>query len=329
MKKLFLFPLLLLTLCLNSCVFIYSNFDFFSERQPVEEAKLSGEGSDRILMIDISGEINNAETASFLGVNREGMVTSLREQLEAARDNKHIKAVLLRINSPGGGVTASDLIYEELKSFHEETKIPIYSAMMDLAASGGYYIAMASQKIYAHPTTVTGSIGVIMFNVSIEGLMKKIGVKSKVIKSGNNKDMGSPFKDLTPEEQKLLQDIIDNLYGRFVDVVASGRPKLGREKILTLADGRVYTADQAKAEGLVDEIAYLPQVIEHIKSDLKLTKATVMVYKNPDRYMSNIYSNFNAPLPKGLSLVSPELEKTVTQGIRVSGFYYLWEPGSN
>ena len=327
MKRIFL--LLFLTCFFSSgCVLIYSNFDFFSELGPLEETTLMGKGKDRILLMDISGEISNQEMTSMLGFSAdESMVSLIHEQLNAAEKNKHIKAVIVRINSPGGTVTASDIIYNQIKTFRESSQIPIYAMMMDVAASGGYYIAMSADKVFANPTTVTGSIGVIMLNISIQGLMKKIGVKSKVIKSGKNKDIGSPFKDLTPEERKILQSIIDGLYSTFVEVVEKGRPKLSKKQVLKAADGRIYTAQQAEKLGLIDGVGYLPEIINKIKMDLKLRDARVVTYHRPHHQVSNIYSKLQAPTPKGISLIDPELLKPLTRTKTLPGFYYLWDPG--
>jgi protease-4 len=311
------------------CLFIYSNFDFFAPIEPLEEQVISGSGRNRILMIDLTGEIIDQDTSSLLGfTTEESMISLLREQLKMAEDNKNIKAVLLRINSPGGSVTASDILYQQLHTFRQESKIPIYAMMMDVAASGGYYVSMAADKIYAHPTTITGSIGVIMFNLSLEGLMKKVGVKSKIVKSGKNKDIGSFLKDFSPEEKKILQDIIDDLYNRFVEVIETGRPELTKAQILNAADGRVYTAKQAKELGLIDGISYLPDLIDQIKSDLNLEKAKVVFFKRPHQQASNIYSKIQNPHPPQLTLFDPALTRPLTRSQTLPGFYYLWEPSA-
>ena len=146
---------------------------------------------------------------------------------------------------------------------------------------------------------------------SVEGLMQKIGVQSEVVKSGENKDMGSPFKEFSPEERRLLQDIIDDLYLRFVDVVVEGRGALTRERILELADGRVYTAGQALEAGLIDEVAYLPDVIERVREELSLDDARLVVFHRSGRSVSNIYSRVDAPVAADPSLIDPELTRAV------------------
>lgn len=314
---------------LQSCVVVYAPFNLWPEVKPLEEVTLEGSGSPRIAMIDINGEIMNEMEQGLFGMSlKESQVSLLHDQLKMISENKNVRAILLRVNSPGGSVTASDLLYRQLKSFREKSQIPMYVMMMDVAASGGYYISMAADQIYATPTTVTGSIGVIMLNLSFEGLMKKIGVASKVVKSGENKDIGSPFKDFTPEERKILQSVIDDLYTRFVDVVASGRPKLQRETIKKLADGRVYTAEQAKNNGLIDGITYLPELIEQIKHDQKLEKARVITYRHGhESAASNIYSQVPKRVMPQLNLVDPHITERLSKHLGGAGFYYLWDPG--
>ena len=133
--------------------------------------------------------------------------------------------------------------------------MPIITSIMDIGASGGYYIAMASDYILAHPSTITGSIGVVMLTLNAEGLLEKVGIQPAAIVSGPKKSMGSPFRAMKDEERAIFQDVIDRLYARFLEVVGEGRPNLSAAKIRALADGRIYTADLAKAEGLIDGLA--------------------------------------------------------------------------
>ena len=180
------------------------------------------------------------------------------EQLRRAQSNPDVKAILLRINSPGGSVVGSDEIYQVLR---DEIDKPVVVSMGELAASGGYYIAAGADKIVANPATLTGSIGVILTVANVQELLNKVGVEVTIIKRGELKDELSPFREMTPEERALWQRIIDEAYDQFVDVVAEGRG-LPREKVLELADGRVYTGRQALALGLVDALGNLPDAIQ-------------------------------------------------------------------
>ncbi len=160
-----------------------------------------------------------------------------------------MKAIVVRLNTPGGGVGPSQEIYEEVRKIRGK-KVTVAS-LGALATSGGYYIACATDKIYANPGTITGSIGVLMQFVNVKDLIEKIGVKGFVIKSGSFKDTGSPIREMSPEEKKLLQSVIDNVHSQFVNAVAEGR-NLPRDSVLAIADGRIFSGEQAKELGLVD-----------------------------------------------------------------------------
>ena len=173
------------------------------------------------------------------------------------KDNS-VKAVVLRINSGGGGVAPSQEIYEEVRKLNE--KKPVLCSMGNVAASGGYYIAAAARKVYANPGTMTGSIGVKMPLMNLKDLADKIGVKGMTIKSGEFKDIGSPLREMTPQEQEILQSVVDNVHMQFVNAVATGR-KLSQEEVMRIADGRILTGEQAKAVGLIDELGNLEDAV--------------------------------------------------------------------
>src|SRR5205823_7348630 len=192
--------------------------------------------------------ILNARSSGLFG-SGENPMSLFRERLDAAAEDCHVKAVVLRINSPGGAVTGSDIMYQEVLNFRQDTGKPVVACMMDVAASGAYYIAMGCDKVYAHPTTVTGSIGVIMSLYNASGLFIKLGVSSEPIKSGPNKDIGNPGRPMTDEERAILQGMVNGFYDQFVKVVVRGR-SLPEPQVRALADGRVYTGIEAKRLGL-------------------------------------------------------------------------------
>jgi protease-4 len=181
------------------------------------------------------------------------------EEIHQHQEDDGVKAIVLRIDSPGGGVGPSQEIYREVLKTRKKKKV--ITSMGSVAASGGYYIASASDLIVANPGTITGSIGVVMQFTNFEDLMKKIGIKGVVLKSGEYKDAGSPFRPMTPEERKLLQGVIDNVQQQFVQAVAEGR-RLDKTKVMEIADGRILTGEQAKQLGLVDQIGNLQDAIE-------------------------------------------------------------------
>jgi protease-4 len=197
----------------------------------------------------------------------------------------------------------------------------VTAAIMDVGASGGYYVALAADTIVAHPTSVTGSLGVVMLTVNAQGLMEKIGVSPLAIKSGPMKDAGSPFRALTPPEQKVFQEVIDDMYERFVRLIAQSR-KIPEERVRTMADGRIYTAQQALDLGLVDRIAYLDQVVESTKKAAGVDEARVIMYHRPKEYRATIYST--APTAPGAESALGRI--TGILGGTGPRFMYLWWP---
>jgi protease IV len=205
---------------------------------------------DRIQLIRLNGLIADGKEDSIL--SNMYTANSALKQLRKAVKDKHVKAVLLRINSPGGTVSASQEISDEIGELRLKGK-PVVVSMADLAASGGYYIASAADKIVAEPGTLTGSIGVILSTINLKGLGDKLGLQPQVIKSGPFKDIGSPYRPMTPEEKALLQTLINDSYEQFVGAVAAGR-KMPVDEVKKLADGRVYSGKQALKLGLVDKL---------------------------------------------------------------------------
>ncbi len=183
----------------------------------------------------------------------------ITDEIKEYEKDKSIKAIVLRVDSPGGGVAPSQEIYESIKK--AASKKPVVVSMGAIAASGGYYISAPANKIVANPGTLTGSIGVIMEIPNIKGLMDKIGVKTQIIKSGKHKDMASFFRDMEKEEREILQGVMDDVHEQFIKAVAEGR-KMSIEDVRKIADGRVFSGRQALKEGLVDELGGLEYSID-------------------------------------------------------------------
>lgn len=289
---------------------------------PVQEVQLSGSGDGKVLLLDLSGVISSQDKDGL--IPQPNLLATFKEELTKASKDEKIKAVVLRINSPGGTVNASDILYHELKTFKANKKIPVIASMMDVAASGGYYLAMATDAILVHPSTVTGSIGVIMLTVNAKGLLEKVGVEANAITSGPRKDMGSPFRTMTAEEKLIFQGVIDSFYDRFLAVVQEGRPHLSADQIKKLADGRIYSGDQAKAAGLVDEVGYLDEAIDLAKKNAGLTEARIVTYRRHGEYQNNIYSRLFGTSSGLSSLASMDLLSIVRGGS--PQFMYLWMP---
>jgi protease-4 len=201
--------------------------------------------SDRIAVIEIKGVISQS--------------TEIISEISRYASDEAVKAIILRVDSPGGGVGPSQEIYREVIKARGKKKV--VTSMGSVAASGGYYIACASDLIFANPGTITGSIGVVMQFSSFEELLKKIGVKGVVIKSGEHKDIGSPFREMTPQERVLMQEVLDKVHQQFIQAVAEGR-KMDRDKVAQVATGRIFTGEQAKEYGLVDQMGNLEDAID-------------------------------------------------------------------
>jgi protease-4 len=297
--------------------------DFQPKIRPLEEETVEGKGSSKILLLDLSGTLAEDLPSFSLGAPapRVPLLARVREELAKAEKDDHVRALVVRINSPGGTITASDILYHEILAFKQRRKIPVIAAIMDVGASGGYYAALAADTIVANPTTITGSIGVVMVTVNAQGLMEKIGVAPLAIKSGPMKDAGSPFRALTGPELAVFQNIIDEMYGRFVGLIVQSR-KLPEDRVRALADGRVYTAEQALRLGLVDRIGYLEDVVKLARDAAKLDEARVVMYHRPKEYRSNLYSS---------TLAAATADSTLAQFAAVLGgsgprFLYLWWP---
>ena len=295
--------------------------DLLGEDKLQEVVLVDGRAKDKVLMIDIDGTISSALETGFLS-REKSVVARVFERLERAARDPQVKALILRLDTPGGEVTASDIVYHEVLRFKERTGRPVVGLMMSVAASGGYYIASACDVIVAHPSTLTGSIGVISVFPSVESLMSKVGVKVNVIKSGPAKDSGSPFRDMTEDDKKLFQTIIDEYYEGFLAVVATGRKgKIAEADLRKIADGRVYTAPQALKLGLIDAIGYFDDAFAKARGLASLKSAKVVSYTYYPKTKSNIYAS-------QLGSFSPLDAKVLESMLALlkTGFYYLWLP---
>jgi protease-4 len=239
------------------------------------ERVLSGEGPDKIVVLPVVGVISR-EGGGFLPFF-DGGASSLTiiDHLDRAENDDAVKAVILELDTPGGGVVASDEVYRRIRALR--TKKPVVALMTETAASGGYYIAAAANHIVADETTITGSIGVIVALFNTEDLNRKLGIRTLVFKSGAFKDMGSPDRAMAPAERALFQQLVDEAYSRFVDAVARGR-RMNPALVRRLADGRIYTGRQALRHKLVDSLGQMPDAIAVAKKAAGITEAQIVEY---------------------------------------------------
>ncbi len=315
--------LVVLAMALPGCVFVTGDVNPFSRRpKPLEERVVSGEGRAKLLILDISGLITSEERSGTLGIGaRESTISRVEAELQRAARDKQVTGLIVRVNSPGGTVTASDIVYERLMRFKAEQAVPVVAELMDLATSGGYYTALAADKIIAHPTTVTGSIGVVFSSISAAGLLDKIGVRDQTVTTGEMKDIGSPLRTMTPKERQVLETMLGDMHERFVSLVRERRPNVTEEMETVMIDGRVFGAQQALAGKLIDRIGYLEDAIELAKQQAGVQQAKVVMYRRPDEFSSSVYSRA-APGPAQVNLINIDLAPL----LGTPQFLYLWMP---
>ena len=295
---------------------------FDTSPNPLREFTLEGKGKNKILILPINGMISDAPKQGLFSTS-PSLVEQVVIQLNKAQSDSSIKAVLLKVDSSGGTITASDLLYHEILSYKARTGNKVTVVMMDLAASGAYYLSLPADMIMAHPTTITGSIGVIFMRPKAVGLMDKIGLSVEINKFGKNKDMGSPFRDSNDEEKLLMQKTVNTFGNRFINLVQKHR-KLDEQALKEVSTARVFVADDALRLKLIDKIGYISDAVKETKAIAGLSdNARVVVYRHNDAPEDNYYraaasGTANAAL---INVAVPEIFNIRT------GFYYLW-PGA-
>jgi protease-4 len=255
-------------------------------------------GGEKIAIIEVRGVILDPQPVV--------------EKLVKLRKNEKVKAIVLRIDSPGGGVGPAQEIFAEVKKAQKEKKVLV--SMGSVAASGGYYIACAADKILANPGSITGSIGVIVESLNVEELLRKLGLRSMVVKSGKHKDLGSPLRPMSEEEKKLLQGVLDSVHEQFIRAVAEGR-KLPVEKVRELADGRIFSGEQARELGLVDELGNLEDTLALAATLAGIRGEPEIMYPEKKRF-----SLFDLLLQESISKIVESLRESAPP----LNFLYSW-----
>ncbi|MBF0710510.1 MULTISPECIES: signal peptide peptidase SppA [unclassified Gemella] len=275
------------------------------EKKAVKKILKAGNSSEVIQKIKIKGEIKDEM------IDRESD-HSVISQIKKAKEDPNVKAILLAVDSPGGGVYESREIYEALKNSGKD----VYVTMESYATSGGYYVAMAGKKIFAHQETMTGSLGVIMSSLSAQKFLNDNGIKNQIIRSGSQKAVGGLTEDMNEETLKLHKDIITEAYDRFVDVIAKGR-NMDTNTVKSLADGRVYTANQALGHKLIDKIAGEEDMINEIKNEKKLFNPEVIEYKKPEA----TYNFLKSFISETAKAITEEVNKSTSSSSNVQMKY--------
>jgi len=276
-----------------------------------EETLMTGTDEGKVALISVSGVI----TGDGSYVQGSEMVFEITSQLRRAGRDGQVKAVILQVDSPGGGLTASDLIYAEVKRLRDTCMKPVIVWVGDMAASGGYYIAAPANHIIVSPTAIVGSIGVIMERFMIRDLLEqKLGIKSDPIMAGESKDIGSMFREMTAEERKFFQGLLTHFHDRFISIVAQGR-RLPEQDVRALADGKIFVPEEALARGLVDEIGYFDSALEKAKELGGVSKPGIVRYRRRFSWVDMLQAGAESPLGN-LGGLARELRAAATPRLR-------------
>jgi len=284
-----------------------------------EEEYISGTGAAKIAVVPVEGEIVASDN-TVAGVQPTSTPEGLADALKQAKDDESVAAVVLEVNSPGGGVTASDMMQQSILDFKGSSGKPVVVSMEDTAASGGYYISTAADRIVASETTLTGSLGVFIPLLNFQEAAQKYGVTQTYIKSGKYKTMGSSWKELTPDERRIFQSIVDHYYNEFVEVIVEGRD-LPESRVREIADGRVYTGEQASELGLVDKLGELEEATGIARDLANVEEATVVRYVESPNFVESLQARLTPPEPESVHIMREaglDLEPKP---------YYLYLPG--
>jgi protease-4 len=273
-----------------------------------------------VAVIDVDGLLLNSD-ATGLGSWGENPVSLFRERLDTIERDPRIRAVVVRINSPGGSVTASDIMWRDLLAFKRRTGLPVVACLMDVAAGGAYYLATSCDEIVAHPTSITGAIGCILNVYNLQDMMAQFNIIGVPIKAGNKIDLGTPIKALDDEHRELLQTMADEFHQRFRRIVVDRRDGVDPDESSTF-DGRVFTAYQALDRHLVDRIGYLDDAIRSARQLAGVAQAEVMMlHRHDDPPLSQYATTPNTPLQKTILPINvPGLDRS-----RLPCFLYMWQ----
>jgi protease-4 len=275
----------------------------------------------KIAIIEVEGMLLDDRTGGLLQPSENPLSLFVQELTQAA-DDDDVKAVVLRVNSPGGSVTTSDTMYDELLRFKAKTHKPVIASAQEVAASGAYYVSCGADKIIVSPTSIVGSIGVIFEAFDLQDTLEKLGAREVSVKSAPLKDMGSPYIHLTPEARAVMQNMVDEYYARFKNVVVTSRGIKDAQTLTLVTDGRVFSGTNAVTLGLADQTGRLDDAIDLARHMANSPGAEVVMYKRPFGYSGSIYAEMPAPMPQSNSM---NLKLPMSDWVP-NGFYYLWQP---
>ncbi len=276
----------------------------------------------KIAIVEVEGMILNAKTTGLFS-SADNPLNLFTQEMDAAAADPSVRAVVLRVNSPGGAVGTSDTMYDEVMKFRERTGKPVIASAQELDASGAYYVSCACDKIVVHPAGLMGSVGVIFEDFDLVGTLNILGIKPETIKSAELKDIGSPFKHMTDKERGVLQGLVDGYFARFKGIVSDRRSIKDPDALALVSDGRVFSGEEAVKLHLADQVGRLDDAIDLAKQMAKVPDAEVVMFKRPYGGSGSIYADLQQPVPQaGVT----RLELPQSSATLPGGFYYLWVP---
>jgi protease IV len=272
---------------IQGCAFVSMDLGGLGQFQPFEEKILKSGSSDKVLVVEVLGPITTTASRDFFP--KQGTVERMDAVLDIAKKDKYLKGLLLKIDSPGGGVAASDLIYRQVLRFKEEHKIPVVVCITGMGTSGAYMAALSADRIVAVPSSMVGNVGVLMPSISLEGLMDKLGVRNQTLTSGKFKDTGNPLRDMTREDKAILEGIVKEFQQDFLAKVKEHRP-VTADDLAIIQDGRVMTAMTGMKFHLIDQVGYYEDALKTLEFLTKSTNPTVIVYRRRGENSGGFYS---------------------------------------
>jgi protease-4 len=282
----------------------------------------SGSSANKIAIVEVEGMLLDERTSGLLQTG-ENPLSLFTQELDRCATDDSVKAVVLRVNSPGGSVTTSDIMYNALLRFRSTTHKPVVASAQEVMASGAYYVSCGSDKIVVNPTSIVGSIGVIFDTFDFEDTLMKLGIRTDAIKSAPLKDMGSPYKHLTPEAREIMQGMVDEYYARFKNLVSNSRGITDTNTLDLVTDGRVFSGTRAVELKLADQTGGLLEAINLARELSGAQGGKVVMYKRPYGYSGSIYAETQTPTPQSSNQMTLKLPFTESLP---AGFYYLWHP---
>lgn len=280
--------LLLMTLTLSGCAFITLDLKSLMRPPSMEERVIRKGSKDKVLVVEILGPITTTAARDTF-MPRQGTLERLDAVFSRAKNDANIKGIILRIDSPGGGVTSSDLVYRRIMEYKGSQHIPVMACITNLGASGAYMVALSADRIIALPTSTVGNVGVLLLSLSFQGLLDTLGIRDQTLTSGKYKDAGSPFRDMSAEEKAIYNDIVMDFYRNFIDKVKQHRP-VTEEDLKIVGDGRIMTASAALKYHLIDEIGYYETALKAVETSANIQNPTVITYRHEGENTGGFYS---------------------------------------